>query len=112
MENIATGDLQSHITKCIVLSCCFDIVIANVEKCLSSTINFSAYLAKLMINTPKIRFVDERIDGNWDEKSSSNGHSFKIYQNESDAILGAMQRVGVDLVVIRDRQSVPVAVKS
>ena len=107
--NVPTADVQSHLLSAINVAVSFDAMIGRISAALATSTTFAAYAATVQTAQPRIRFVDERLDGNWDERSQSNGRSLKIHANEAGATLTARQRQNVDLVVVRDTQSRPLA---
>lgn len=107
---VPTADTQDHIEKCILVSCCFDIVVAKIEKSIVTSADFSAYSVKVSAMAPKIWYADERLDGRWGERSSPSGPCLKIHPDEDKAVINSKSRAGVDIVIVRNRKSVPIAV--
>lgn len=109
---IPTADLEEHLRSVLTIGVAFDAALGKIFRAFQGAIDFPAFKHNIASCEPKMRFVDERIDGKWDERSNVAGRSLKVHADEQAAITAARQRLDVDMVVIRDRQKRPIAAKN
>lgn len=110
--SIASNDLRSHIQKSILIAVTFDMVMAMIAKCLRVNQTYTAYKSNVAASRVVFRFIDNRLDGKWDERKAIGGRVIRTYDTEDLAFSTARTRQGNDLVIVRNAQGKPVAVRS
>ncbi|MBX7500147.1 hypothetical protein K3181_01655 [Qipengyuania sp. YG27] len=111
-SNVPTYDVQQHIENATILSVCFDLVMAKIVKAIRSASDFNDYVSKVAGSEPRIRYIDKRLDGAWSERNDPTGRCLKKHDDEAVGVVSARQRPTVDVVVVRDLQSLPLSARN
>lgn len=105
--NTPTENLRTHIDTALLIGMGTDILLTNAVTALVRKRTLAE--AALLANSTRLscRFLDEDENGHWNEKIGADGRTIKRYTGKSAAKNGAMMRTGGALIILRDRQSIP-----
>lgn len=108
VSSIPIADLRSHIQSAITIAICCDIIAKNVGAAIRTCTDARALTSSIEAFFRPVRFLDEQIDGTWLERATPTHRAVKRYRQKADGIAGAVARVGVPFVVLRNTRLLPI----
>ncbi len=107
--NIPSTDLRSHIEIAVLIGICFDCACRIISRAMTIAKDFGSFESLVQGTALEFRFLDLEIGGTCAERISGSMNVIRRYKDETSAISGSLLRKGHRNIVLRDIQSIPIA---